>query len=330
MASQIMAANLYDFSHHNTVSSISTQASDLVTKIDTLRDAIETQNNNIEGQSYYLEEMKELISGGIEPPNIDRFVETVNVKITNIQATPEYIAANNASNSASGNTGNTGSGGKTDEVLIDLNATSSNIIAISRGLDCVGCTVPLDLRDLMEYGCWCNMGPRLTEGQSAPLDKFDEACKSLQFCMRCTMMDNAELASPEDVCDPKLNLYNVPFFFFGTLEQSCGLVNALSTCNTRFCMCQTQWVWTVLDLSLLGETVREDLMQSNVNFDYETSCPVSGNPNGSGSKDLMCCGNYPYRTPYNAVRLECCDNSAVYNPNVSACCTDGVKTIGAC
>merc|ERR1712025_419192 len=113
-------------------------------------------------------------------------------------------------------------------------------------------------------------------------------------------------------------------------ETSCNMVNPGSTCSTRFCMCQTQWVWTVLDLSFEGETVEPMFMQDHADFNYDANCPLTHNPDGSGNRLLACCGDYPARTPYNSFSLECCNENAVFNPTVSTCCADGIQTIGTC
>merc|ERR1739848_470448 len=67
--------------------------------------------------------------------------------------------------------------------------------AQDRALDCTGgspCNVPISLRILHAYGCWCNLGEDLTKGHGDPMDGYDDACKYLQLCLRCVLRDTKD------------------------------------------------------------------------------------------------------------------------------------------
>lgn len=314
----------YDWSHL-IETGISADGIILNAKMDDFITKYETQSNGITENELFIKIARDLLDSGREPLNIDEFLVTVEEKILQIEATAEYQAAQTGDDTtASGATLNTGSGAVTG------GGFTNNLGVLApdnRGLSCVGCTVPLDLRDLFHYGCWCNLAGDLMQGQSGTLDPFDVACRDLQECLRCVVIDNG---GDKTDCDPRVNLYQVPFFFFGGLENSCSLVNAAHTCNTRFCMCQVQWVNTVLDLSFHGHTVDGSLDHGDADFDYESACPVGEGHHGT--REVACCGEYPGRFPFNDAHLDCCATDAtVFNPNTLVCCANGgVQTIGSC
>ena len=321
--SDISNHNHYDWSHLP-ITGISSDGVTLKSRLSTLKDRLETQSDRHIAYEYLLKTAEDLLDTGVEPINIDEFIITAEAKITEIEATAEYQAASGGDTTSNGATLNTGSG---SEVTGGGFTNNLDVLAPSnRGLSCVGCTVPLDLRDLFHYGCWCNLAGDLLQGQSGTLDPFDVACRDLQECLRCTIIDNG---GDKTNCDPRVNPYQVPFFFFmPTLRENCDLVNS-ARCDSSFCMCQVHWVNTVLDLSFQGHTVDNSLDHSDPSFDYESACEVGEGHHGT--REVACCGDYPGRFPFNDAHLDCCDNDAtVFNPNTLVCCSNGVQTIGSC
>lgn len=319
----ISNVNGYDFSHlpHTGKSS---QGNHLVEQIGIYEDRLVVFKNvssksDLGAQNLLTSTLTDFINNGYEPANIEKFTETVTEKIIKIENSETYKTNYEIRHGVEAASGSTATGGGGGGFLNNL-----SILNVGRSLNCVGCTVPLDLRDLFHYGCWCNLGPSLLQGQSKPLDEFDNACKALQNCMRCVIVDNDNV---QQGCDPKVNLYQVPFFFFGGLKNSCEAVNGNTEgCNSRFCMCQVTWVNTVLDLSFQGKLVNPINDQSN--FDYDQTCPV-GSIGGPVEKE--CCGEYPARAVYNSLSSKCClPVGLTYSDVTQMCCGDSVGSIGSC
>lgn len=221
-----------------------------------------------------------------------------------------------------------------DNKISELNSTSLfGVAPTPKASFCEGCSVPLDQRDLFHYGCWCNFENRVLIGKSQPLDEFDERCRELQLCFRCTIHDNGgDLTN----CDPDVNQYNIPFFFFFGIEQSCIVANPTNVCSQRFCMCHHHYTGRILDLSFEGFGIDPELKHESESFDYSESCTTGVSQRGSpqlsrGEADDACCGEYPQRYPYNRERFNCCtEDGTIYNPNTAICCSFGVSTTTTC
>lgn len=222
-----------------------------------------------------------------------------------------------------------------DNKISELNST--DVIPTSKTSSCVGCSarglVPLDQRDLFHYGCWCNFENRVLIGKAQPLDEFDERCRELQLCFRCTIHDNGgDLTN----CDPDVNQYNIPFFFFFGVQQSCIIANPSNVCSQRFCMCHHHYTGRILDLSFEGFGVDPALKHENESFTYSERCSNGvgqrGSPQLSRTEaDDACCGEYPQRYPYNREKFDCCTNDGtIFNPNTAICCPFGISTATTC
>lgn len=67
------------------------------------------------------------------------------------------------------------------------------------------CDVPLNLRGIWGYGCYCNFGNKLTQGKGAPVNNEDSICKRMQLCLRCAEMDGREGGY---YCNARTTTYN--------------------------------------------------------------------------------------------------------------------------
>jgi hypothetical protein len=198
-----------------------------------------------------------------------------------------------------------------------------------RTVNCDGpCAVPLQLEPLYQYGCWCNLGNGLLTGNSVPMDPYDEACKRMQLCLRCVVLDNPNNAD----CTPSSNDYKAninwnPQTF--TLASDCDTDNVGNDCGVGFCTCEVNWLNDILSLGFQAIGLDPSLDHSN-NFDVQGNCPILS-PNGD--RDLQCCGFYPHRYPYNVAKLSCCANvGIIFNDTVDECCANGngVQSAGSC
>ena len=199
---------------------------------------------------------------------------------------------------------------------------------MNRGLNCAGaCNVPLTLEPLYGYGCWCNLGDALLAGYSTPLDEYDSVCQSLQYCLRCVVIDNEQ---NNETCNPSTHVYNTEFSWdFDTLSlvADCQSQNQNDDCGIGMCMCEMEWLNQILSLAFAGAGLTPDLSHVE-SFDREDKCPAQV---GHGEKSYQCCGDFPNRKPYNERHFECCDNSGeIFLPGQHECCDSGVKDIGSC
>ena len=195
------------------------------------------------------------------------------------------------------------------------------------------CDVPLDLRGVWNYGCYCNFGSELTTGKGAPVNAEDSVCKRMQLCLRCAELDAQEGGY---LCDTKSVTYN------STLGQSsygmntnansfnsgCQLQNPNDPCAAHVCTCEMQLINEFLQIFWSGKmhdpSPRHPDNPYGGSFDQEATCVTT-----PGVTERDCCGKYPFRWTFNSVVKECCEAvQEIYNPLNAVCCADGVKAIG--
>lgn len=189
------------------------------------------------------------------------------------------------------------------------------------------CQVPITLSGIWGYGCWCNFGYNLLEGQGKPVNEYDNICKKMQMCLRCSRLDGK---TDGHHCNPKTQNYNADFGWMPGNEAilaDCTLNNPEDVCAQHVCSCE---------LALINDLL--NLMWSGVIFDAQFKHVNGWNPNEDGKCEATasgdgrlksCCGWYPDRSPYGG-DIECCEDvQARYNPYVHTCCGKlGVFGIG--
>lgn len=202
------------------------------------------------------------------------------------------------------------------------------------------CDIPVTLKGIWGYGCWCNFGPDLMKGKGTPVNPHDKVCQDMQLCLRCAEMD-AEDGSYS--CNVKTQQYN-SLLALGvqgladnddSINSSCASLNAGSKCASHVCTCEIQMINDLLELVWSGYThditPRHPDNPYGGSFDWESECYID--PTGQIVKE--CCGKYPFRFPYNSLNKECCERGGdyqTYNPLDQVCCASGVKKVsnGGC
>lgn len=194
-----------------------------------------------------------------------------------------------------------------------------------RELNCKNeeCRIPLTLRGIWGYGCWCNFGAALTTGAGTPVSPFDAICQSMQGCLRCARRDGIDGGYD---CDPKEHDYHASFRFIPSdtsMAGDCASANPDDTCGTHLCTCELQLINDLLETIWSGVVYSDEFMH-NKGFDPEANCP-SGGPNA----DQHCCGKYPWRWPYSGDSKDCCVSvQEIFNPLSQHCCDEGIKDLG--
>lgn len=199
------------------------------------------------------------------------------------------------------------------------------------------CDIPVTLKGIWGYGCWCNFGNKLLKGRGKPVNKHDKVCMDMQQCLRCAEMDAAE---DNYLCNVKNAQYN------SLLEQSlpgqnenihsinsgCSIINENNLCGAHVCTCEMQMINDILALVWDGythdPTPRHPDNPLGGTFDYESECEMTTAVTG----EKECCGKYPFRFPYNSAVRECCEGDGVYETYSmldQICCADGVKMASA-
>ena len=206
------------------------------------------------------------------------------------------------------------------------------------------CDIPITLKGIWGYGCWCNFGSSLLQGRGTPVDAHDAVCRDMQLCLRCAEMDSVE---GNYACDVKRAEYNSVLSqstYLGnvndnehSINSQCSEINENNFCGTHICTCEVQLINDLLELVWQFYThdsaPRHPSNPYGGSFDYESSCQKPP----PGTSELKCCGKYPYRFPYNSNNKDCCEvpeNKVyqAYHPFEEVCCADGVKRVdeGGC
>ena len=217
---------------------------------------------------------------------------------------------------------------KLDQMILNINEPFDPL-ARNIGLGCEGghCVIPTGLQGIWNYGCWCNFGTRLMDGQAHPVNPHDEICRKMQLCLRCARMDAVNDTPPRQ-CDPKTQSF-VSAFAFGdvSLEAACSANNP-DPCARDVCTCQMDLMANLVDLLWDGyiyDPAPRHISEGG-SFDFDASCPIRPGV----IVDVECCGKYPGREPYKVgSRRDCCVvTEELFNVYESHCCADGAKSIG--
>jgi len=224
--------------------------------------------------------------------------------------------------------------GRVNKTIINtFKGMSMNEGPTDRFLNCddPNCQVPLSLRGVWGYGCWCNFGVDLMKGKGPTVNAHDSACERMQQCLRCARIDGI---TDGYNCDPKVSSYNAVFFPVSgstSLNSGCASQNVNNPCGTHVCTCEMQFINDILDLVWTG--YRYDPAFTHPSnpmggvFDDDASCQST-----TGVSEMECCGSYPSRYPYNTLDRDCCDADglgATFNPFDQVCCINGVQAIGS-
>jgi len=195
------------------------------------------------------------------------------------------------------------------------------------------CDIPLDLRGVWNYGCYCNFGSELTTGKGQPVNAEDAVCKRMQLCLRCAELDAKEGGYP---CDTRTVVYNSTLGQSGPVQNSnaysfnsgCQVQNPDDLCAAHVCTCEMQLINEFLGIFWSGKmhdpAPRHPDNPYGGTFDQEANCQSA-----PGITERDCCGRYPFRWTFNSRSKECCEAvEEIYQPLNSICCADGVKPIG--
>jgi len=218
----------------------------------------------------------------------------------------------------------------TQSNLLEYVVKSMSTDSSERNLNCASatCDVPINLRGVWGYGCWCYFGDDLTQGRGNPVNPHDSACERMQQCLRCSRMDGVNGGYN---CDPKTQLYSAAFFPITSttsVGSGCSAQNPGDLCGAHICTCEMEFLNELLELIWTGYVYDPSFTHPNNpsggTFDADANCPI----NNPGDTDTECCGVYPYRYPYNIFERECCNvaNSS-YSPFEYQCCSTGLQLI---
>lgn len=202
---------------------------------------------------------------------------------------------------------------------------------MDRVINCVGdvCSAPISLKPLFGYGCWCNLGNELLEGNGEPQDSYDQFCKMLQHCLRCVQL---ETSVPPGSCNPSEHEYVTGFVFNPvtmTLVSNCESENIGDDCAVGLCTCEVKWIDNILNNGFSGIGVNGTYSHEN-GFDRDANCPKGGH----GPVEAECCGRYPDRMMYNSLNLECCEandnhDGSIFNSALQCCADNGPADFGS-
>jgi len=198
------------------------------------------------------------------------------------------------------------------------------------------CDIPMTLKGIWGYGCWCNFGSDLMKGKGTPVNPHDKVCQDMQLCLRCAEMDGV---AGNYGCNVKTQEYN-SLLALGvnglsdnenSINSGCSTLNGNDKCAAHVCTCEIQMINDLLALVWQGYThdmnPRHPDNPFGGSFDWEAQCYID--PTGEIVKE--CCGKYPFRFPFNTVNKECCEKGGeyrTYNPLDQQCCASGVKKVG--
>jgi len=195
-----------------------------------------------------------------------------------------------------------------------------------------GCSVPLDMNQIWNYGCWCNFDDNLTTGKGIPVDPFDHVCQRMQLCLRCAEFDNTDCAARNTSYTAGMSLQATD------IVSDCDIQNNGDVCKTHLCACEGQFVADIIDLLWTNTGGSNEAFKHDNGFDVEGECvgvgkilnTGGGNPGNAVGNPVQaentCCGLYPRRVPYNVDMHDCCSDGITYgklfNPYTQYCCDD--------
>ena len=157
------------------------------------------------------------------------------------------------------------------------------------------------------YGCWCYFDG--LQGHGPILDHYDQKCKDLQHGYRCAAIDGK---SELENCSPLTVAYNPIMqstYFqaetdFTPIIDQCIDFNQGSLCAQRTCILETVFLKRILSLPFDQMAGNFSLLHDSLDVDG-----VWGVRIGSGANVKRCCGDYPFRQPYNEAYFQCCGGS---------------------
>ena len=122
--------------------------------------------------------------------------------------------------------------------------------------------------------------------------------------------------------------------------------NKSNFCQYNKCKCQEELAYQFS--TLLTEFDESHVTYRDGGFDVATCRANNGVASGSGpgtgsetnsesnAKEIVCCGNYPNRFPFNTQNgnRACCEaedeTGVTYNSNLYECCAGSLSSIGSC
>ena len=203
------------------------------------------------------------------------------------------------------------------------------------------CDIPVTLKGIWNYGCWCNFGDDLLKGKGNPVNPHDKVCMDMQLCLRCAEMDATaggySCKVNEGDYSSLLELGAVGLADNDeSINSGCMAINGQNICGAHVCTCEVQMINDLLELLWQGYThdpaPRHPDNPYGGGFDWESQCFID--PFGVVVKE--CCGKYPFRFPFNTLHKDCCETNGIYetfNPLSKVCCPDtGIQEIsdGGC
>lgn len=184
---------------------------------------------------------------------------------------------------------------------------------------------PRDIfRRLQNYGCHCFPGQTRSAGGSGPaVDAQDSLCKSLARCHKCVSLD---FPGELDVNESKYKWKMLDG------ELNCDGNDKKSAAKKALCQCDSdfankfaaqwddstynEWYW------LYPKMMKKPDHKQTPVFDAAATCVAD--PNSGVGADSCCGASYPEKQPFNSANKACCENTAIFNPLTSECCTGGV------
>lgn len=215
------------------------------------------------------------------------------------------------------------------------------------------------IRYLNNYGCWCNFDPNVKR-HGHPVDKYDQACKTLHENYECIQMD-AKARDLSNGCDLVNTDYNSALGNGGLsgltidrLTSECHEANE-NFCEARLCIVEGYFMQEFIKIAFQDFYFPDiEKFSAEKGFDRLESCkaiPEPSSARGSSfiafglenlvehgsetetkpanetsikSTEKKCCGDYPIRKPYKTLNGErkCCKGKT-YNTFYFTCCSDG-------
>jgi len=225
---------------------------------------------------------------------------------------------------------------------------STNVTANQPGMDRnVQIAIP-SFNLFTTYGCWCyfNADGSLQgtlngrHGAGKPVDQMDEYCRQLTHGYDCLLMESEkegyvmaaalDPANNGNACVPwEVDYLSASGGGFDMINMLCQTLNTLGSddkeCAIATCKMESLFVLNILGLVGIGNGIDSQFHHDNGFVADQQTCPTVV---GGGSDDRECCGDYPYKRPYNPKNgaNECCTNGdsfvQVFQPVTHFCCLD--------
>lgn len=210
--------------------------------------------------------------------------------------------------------------------------SSQNTIGGSQVNRALNLVLLSDFNDIDDYGCWCHFGENFRKSRGVPQDIFDLHCRDVIRGYNCIYLDAQEENSS---CVPFEEPYLEPINILSTdtnqrlrddcVNQNTGLSN--ENCKIRTCLVESLFI---RDLAILEQAnvVPDPNLRLENGFNHDAVCDLYND----GFQNRACCGEYPFRFPYQQDgKFECCNNNEIFNSIVKECCDDfTVKLLGQC